>query len=83
MSLADDLHEHAQAAGIKPLCKTGAWLNGLDERDAEAIRGFLADGKPVSVLHGVAVRNGCPAGETRFRLHFRRRCSCYAMENAA
>ncbi|MFE5290346.1 hypothetical protein ACFRAQ_35805 [Nocardia sp. NPDC056611] len=83
MSLADDLHEAEQAAIRKQPCKTGVWLESLDDRDRDAIRAFLAAGKPVSHLHGIAVRNGCGAAETRFRSHFRKRCACFDLEHVA
>lgn len=83
MSLADDMREAERQANSKQPCKTGVWLESLDDRDRAAITDFLAAGKPVSHLHGLAVRNGCPSAETRFRQHFRKRCSCYRLENAA
>ncbi|MFE2994093.1 hypothetical protein ACFXG4_03630 [Nocardia sp. NPDC059246] len=83
MSLADDMREAALEANQKQFCKTGAWIETLDDRDRAAIVEFLAAGKPVSHLHGLAVRNGCGAAETRFRQHFRQRCSCFKLEHAA
>ncbi|MFE7745390.1 hypothetical protein [Nocardia sp. NPDC057455] len=77
MSLADDLIEDAQLKNRPAPCKTGVWISSLPERDREAFAAYLAHGGPVSDLWRAAVKNGCPAAETRFRVHCRKRCTCY------
>ncbi|CRY84352.1 hypothetical protein SAMN05421776_12312 [Nocardia farcinica] len=74
MSFADEV---AAFEKPRPPCKTGEWLSELDKRDAAAFTEFLERGGAVADLHTIAVRNGCPARETQFRRHCRRRCSCY------
>ncbi|WP_148310116.1 hypothetical protein [Nocardia otitidiscaviarum] len=82
MSLADDL----AAANHKPvrLCKTGEWLAALDQENRTLVEQAISNAsRNVANLHRIASRHGCEAGETRFRKHCRRECSCYAATEAA
>lgn len=77
MSLAEDLDgiRHRKRGPVP--CTTGVWLSGLDDRDRAAFQAFVASGGQLRTLHHTAVRNGCDASETQFRVHCRRRCTCY------
>lgn len=77
MSFADDVRE-LQRRGPEPkLCKVGVWSAGLDDAGRIAFAQYLASGGEVAHLWRMAVRHGCDAAETRFRVHCRRECCCY------
>ncbi|WP_306365319.1 hypothetical protein [Nocardia sp. CC227C] len=77
MSLAEDLIHAEQDDNAARPCKTALWLQTLSSEDRAAFDAYVGAGKPIAILHRAAIRNGCPAAETRFRLHCRHRCSCY------
>ncbi len=77
MSFADDVSDHERQSRKPNPCKTGIWITGLNDRDRDAFRDFLARGGSAADLHKLAIKNGCEAGETQFRRHCRERCSCY------
>lgn len=77
LSFADDVHEATTAPTPPKLCKTGVWLESISDRDRAAFAAYVADNRPITTLHQIAVQNGCTAAETRFRSHCRQRCSCY------
>ncbi|TDP29773.1 hypothetical protein DFR75_11237 [Nocardia ignorata] len=78
MSFADDAFELRQRTRKSRPCNTGAWLASLDDRDRQALDALLADGHPVAHVWRLAVKYGLDAAETRFRVHFRRDCGCFA-----
>lgn len=77
MSFADDVHEATIAPAPVKLCKTGAWLASSSDEDRAAFARYLADNRPITTLHQIAVQNGCTAAETRFRSHCRQQCACF------
>lgn len=84
MSVADDLRAYEQQSKPVRLCKTGQWVASLGEQDREVFEQATRTWRrPATDLHRIAISNGCEAGETRFRLHLRRRCCCYPVKAAA
>lgn len=81
MSFAHDLAALTSHELVR--CKTGLWVDSLDTSDRAVFDAHLANGGSVSHAWRAAVRNGCDAAETRFRVHCRRECCCYATEVAA
>ncbi len=77
MSLADELDSIRQRKRGPVACTTGVWLAGLDERDRAAFERYVAEGGQLRTLHHTAVRNNCDASETQFRVHCKKRCTCY------
>lgn len=83
MSFADDVIEFQRRPPARKLCATGTWVESLDERGQAAFHAYLAAGRPVAALWRMAVKHGCEAGDTRFRVHCRRECCCYSSVEAA
>ncbi|BAD58780.1 hypothetical protein [Nocardia farcinica] len=83
MSFADDVIEFQTRGPAPRLCKVGAWVAELDDHGRRAFDAYLSSGRPVSQLWRIAVRWGCDAAETRFRVHCRRECCCYSSQEAA
>ncbi|MBF6358189.1 hypothetical protein IU449_27205 [Nocardia higoensis] len=67
----------------RPPCGTGEWIATLDPRDATAFSSFLERGGTIVDLWRLAVKHGCEVGQTQFRRHCRRDCSCYPRREAA
>ncbi|WP_280389807.1 hypothetical protein [Nocardia wallacei] len=82
MSLADDVQAMGQRK--RTTCKTGTWINGLDTRDRDTIRDYVAAGKPLAALWRAALKNGYDGGLTQFKAHLTHGCTCHrGMEIAA
>lgn len=77
MSLADDLDGIRNQKRRPAPCKTGAWLAEMDEESRAAFEAYVADGLERRAAWKVALRYGCDASETRFRVHCDRSCSCF------
>lgn len=70
MGLADRLAAAPERVHKNSACQTCLWLDGLDQRDRDAVNQWVASGGGVYSLHRECVAEGLTVTSRNFAAHF-------------